>query len=378
MTQSNILFIGMDVHKESIEIALAEDGRRGEVRRFGRIGGTRDAFMKALRKLVSKGHSLHFCYEAGPCGYELYRLIVAEGHVCTVVAPSLIPQKRGDKVKTDKRDAAMLARLYRAGELTEVYVPNPEDEAMRDLSRAREEVVSTKRKGKQQLKAFLLRHDIRCPTTANWNEAHLRWLATIKLPHPAQQTVYQEYLNAVTEAVHREERLLRQIDKHVRQWRLYPAVEALMALRGVRLIVATTTIAELGDLSRFAHPKLLMSYLGLTPSEYSSGEKTKRGGITKTGNKHARRVLIEAAWSYRFNPKVSIAMQKRQENLPLAIRDIAWKAQLRLTHRYQKMSQMKKVPNVIVVAVARELAGFMWAIFNELELPPRQDNLVSN
>ena len=370
MTQSNILFIGMDVHKESIEIAIEEDGIGGEVRRFGCIGGTRDAFKKTLRKLVAKGGTLHFCYEAGPCGYELYRLIVAQGHTCVVVAPSLIPKKAGDKVKTDKRDAMALARLFRAGELTAVYVPNPEDEAIRDLNRAREECVATRAKAKQRLKSFLLRHDIRCPHSANWNEAHLRWLAEVTLPHSASQIVYQEYLNAVTEAVHREQRLLNEIEKHVKPWRLYPAVLALMALRGVRLVVASTMIAELGDLSRFSHPKQLMSYLGLTPSEYSSGERQRRGAITKCGNNHARSMLIEAAWNYRFDPKVSREMQKRQEHIPIPIREIAWKAQLRLSHRYKAMSRQKKNPNIIVVAIARELVAFMWAIFQELDIAP--------
>ncbi|MFT5549290.1 MAG: transposase [Candidatus Azotimanducaceae bacterium] len=254
MTQSNILFVGMDVHKESIEIALAEDGIGGEVRRIGCIGGAKDAFKKALRKLVSKGHTLHFCYEAGPTGYELYRFIVSEGHICSVVAPLLIPKKPGGKVKTDKRDASELARLYRGGELTPVYVPKPEDEAIRDLSRAREDIVTTKKKAKQRLKSFLLRHEFRCPHSENWNEAHLRWLAVVKLPHPVLQIVYQEYLNSVTETVHREERILRDIEEHVSQWRLFPAVQALMALRG-RVVVATTIIAELGDVARFDNPK---------------------------------------------------------------------------------------------------------------------------
>lgn len=368
MTQSNILFIGMDVHKESIEIAIAEDGIGGEVRRFGKIGGTKDAFKKALRKLVSKGQSLHFCYEAGPTGYELYRYIESQGHVCTVVAPSLIPKKAGDKVKTDKRDAIALARLYRAGELTGVYVPNAEDEAIRDLVRARDEAMHVRTKAKQRLKAFLLRHDIRCPHSENWSEAHLRWLAEIKLPHATSQIAYQEYLNAVTEAASREERLMKEINKHVRNWRLWPAVEALMALKGVRMITASTTIAELGDLSRFKHPKHLMSYLGLTPSESSSGDRVKRGAITKTGNSRVRRVLIEAAWNYRFNPKVNKDIQRRQEHLPLKIRDIAWDAQLRLNHRYQSMLKKDKVKNVIVVSIARELSAFMWAIFKELDL----------
>lgn len=368
MTQSNILFIGMDVHKESIEIAVAEDGIGGEVRRFGAIGGTKEAFKKALRKLVSKGKSLHFCYEAGPTGYELHRLIENEGHVCVVVAPSLIPKKAGDKVKTDKRDAIALARLFRAGELTAVYVPNAEDESVRDLVRAREEAMNVRSKSKQRLKAFLLRHDIRCPHSENWSEAHLRWLAEIKLPHPTSQIAYQEYLDSVTEAASREDRLMKEVNKHVRKWRLWPAVEALMALKGVAMITACTIISELGDLSRFEHPKKLMSYLGLTPSESSSGDRVKRGSITKTGNARVRRVLIEAAWNYRFNPKVNKDIQRRQEHLPLKIRSIAWEAQLRLTHRYKTMLNKDKVKNVIVVSIARELSAFIWSIFNELNL----------
>jgi len=375
MTQSNTLFIAMDVHKESIEIAIAEDGISGEVRRFGRIAGTKDAFLKALRKWVAIGKSLHFCYEAGPTGYELYRTIIKEGHLCTVIAPSLIPKRAGDKVKTDKRDAISLAKLFRAGELTAVYVPKPEDEAIRDLTRAREDAVHIRTKAKQRLKAFLLRHDIRCPRSENWSEAHLRWLAEIKLPHAASQVVFQEYLNSVTEAVRREQRLLSEIEKHVKQWRLYPAVISLMALRGVRMVIASSMIAELGDLSHFEDPKRLMSYLGLTPSEHSSGERTKRGAITKTGNNHARKMLIEAAWSYRFDPKVSREIQKRQEDLPLAIRDIAWKAQLRLTHRYKTLSKRKSSNNVVVVAIARELVGFMWAIFHELDITPNSEFL---
>lgn len=368
MTQSNILFVGMDVHKDSIEIALAEDGIGGEVRRFGAIGGTKDAFKKALRKLVAKGQSLHFCYEAGPTGYELHRFIESEGHVCVVVAPSLIPKKAGDKVKTDKRDAIALARLFRAGELTAVYVPNREDESIRDLVRAREEAMHVRTKAKQRLKSFLLRHDIRCPHSENWSEAHLRWLAEIKLPHPTSQIAYQEYLDSVTEAASRENRLMGEINKHARCWRLWPAVEALMALKGVAMITACTIISELGDLSRFEHPKHLMSYLGLTPSESSTGNRVKRGSITKTGNARVRRVLIEASWNYRFNPKVNKDIQRRQEHLPLKIRKIAWEAQLRLTHRYKTMLNKDKVKNVIVVSIARELSAFIWAIFNELDL----------
>lgn len=369
MKESNILFIGMDVHKESIVISLADDDN-SEIRRYGKIGGCLPDFKKILRKLVSTEKELFFCYEAGPCGYDLYRFIVAQGHQCIVVAPSLIPKKPGDKVKTDKRDADQLARLLRAGDLTPVYVPNAGDEAIRDLSRAREDALLVLKSARQRLKSFLLRHNIRYAGTANWSETHLRWLADeVHLPFAAQKVVFQEYLNTVTESKHRLVRLEQEIRDHTQQWRLYPVVESLMALRGVKMVVAVTIVAELGDLTRFENPKQLMSFLGLTPSEHSSGDRQKRGPITKTGNQHARRVLIEGAWSYRFPAKVSRQMQKRQENLPLNIRDIAWKAQLRLTRRFQTMAMRGKPSNVIVVSIARELAAFMWAIAQEVPLP---------
>ena len=373
MTLSNILFVGMDVHKESIEIAMADAGSNTEVRRYGKIGGTQDALRKALRKLVSSGKTLHFCYEAGPCGYEIYRYLVSQGHLCIVVAPSMIPKQPGNKVKTDKRDAAQLARLFRAGELTPVYVPSREDEAIRDLSRAREDAMLNLKAARQRLKSFLLRHDIRYVGKTSWKEKHLRWLADeVRLPNPAQQIVFQEYVNATTEAKQRLDRLVKELEYFVPLWRLYPAVQALMAMRGVKMIVAVTVIAELGDLSRFSHPNQLMSFLGLTPCEYSSGERKRRGGITKTGNQHARRILIEAAWAYRYLPKVSPEIQARQEKLPVPIRDIAWKAQLRLTKRYKSMQFRGKPKNVTIVAIARELAGFMWAIGREVNLPNEQ------
>lgn len=362
MTQSNILFIGMDVHKESIVLSLADDDR-SEVRRYGTIGGQLNDFKKTLRKLVSTGKDLFFCYEAGPTGYELYRYIVSQGHQCIVVAPSLIPKKPGDKVKTDQRDADNLTRLLRSGDLTAVYVPNEEDEAIRDLSRAREDAVLVYKSAKQRLKSFLLRHNIRFDGSANWSEKHLRWLIeSVNMPYPAQKVAYQEYLNSVTEANARVKRFDQEILFHTKQWRLYPVVNALMALRGVRMVVAVTMIAELGDLTRFKNPKQLMCFLGLTPSEHSTGDKKKQGAITKTGNQHARRVLVEAGWAYRFHAKVSKEMQKRQENIPLEVRDIAWKAQLRLTKRFRVMANNGKPHNVIVVAMARELAAFMWSI----------------
>jgi len=250
------------------------------------------------------------------------------------------------------------------------FAGNPRDEAIRDLSRAREDTMLVQKSARQRLKSFLLRHDIRYQGKTSWTEAHLRWLADeVRCQSPAQQIVFQEYVNSVTESQHRLQRLDEQIECFVKQWRLYPVVESLMSMRGVQMIVAVTVVSELGDLSRFENPKQLMSFLGLTPSEYSSGPRQSRGRITKTGNAHVRRILIEAAWCYRYPAKVSREMQLSQASVPLAIREIAWRAQLRLTQRYQYMQRQGKPHNVTVVALARELAGFMWGIANEVKYP---------
>ncbi|ABB33012.1 transposase IS116/IS110/IS902 family protein [Geobacter metallireducens RCH3] len=314
--EKSITYVGLDVHKNSIEIALADWGRDNEVRHYGSVGGDLHSLDKVVRKLVSQGRELHFVYEAGPCGYEIYRHLTRQGFDCIVVAPSLIPKKSGNRIKNDRRDAEMLARLHRAGELTPVYVPHVEDEAMRDLSRAREDAKSAERKARQQLNAFLLRSGVRYSGKTLWSLAHWRWISDIKMPHPAQQITLQEYVDAVRACSERIDRFTEQIRQLVTQWRVGPVVEALQALRGVSLVVAVTTVAELGDLSRFDHPRQLMAYLGLVPSEHSSGETTKRGGITKTGNSHARRMLVEAAWSYRLPARVSRRLRDRQQSLP--------------------------------------------------------------
>jgi transposase len=324
---------------------------------------------KVVRKLVSQGRELHFVYEAGPCGYEIYRHLTRQGFNCIVVAPSLIPKKSGNRIKNDRRDAEMLARLHRAGELTPVYVPHVEDEAMRDLSRAREDAKSAERKARQQLNSFLLRSGFRYSGKTLWSLAHWRWISDIKMPHPAQQITLQEYVDAVRVCSERIERFTEQIRQLIPQWRLGPVVEALQALRGVSLVVAVTTVAELGDLSRFDHPRQLMAYLGLVPSEHSSGESTKRGGITKTGNGHGRRMLVEAAWSYRLPARVSRRLRDRQQSLPQPVWDIAWKAQLRLCARYRGLLAKGKQTQVVVTAIARELAAFMWAIARTVPVP---------
>lgn len=364
-----ITIVGLDVHKDSIEIAVAETTGQQEVRRFGKIGGDMASLDKAIRKLQSRGGQLRFVYEAGPCGYEIYRHLSRQGFHCAVVAPSMIPKRSGDRIKNDRRDAEALARLYRAGELTAVFVPREEDEAMRDLTRAREDAVKAQRVARQHLGAFLLRQGLRFAGKTSWKGAHQRWLADMKMPHPAQQITLQEYIHAVTECADRVERLSEQIQTLLSAWRRAPVVAALQALRGVAPIVAVTTVAEIGDLGRFQTPRQIMAYLGLVPSEHSSGATTRRGGITKTGNGHVRRALVEAAQAYSYPARVSRPMLKRQQELPQSIREIAWKAQLRLCGRFRRLMARGKSRNTVVTAIARELSGFMWAIAKEVPLP---------
>lgn len=358
----SIRFIGMDVHKNSISIAIAEEGRKGEVRNYGTIDNDMTALEKVIRKLLSDNCELLFTYEAGPCGYEIYRYLSGNGFHCEVVAPSMIPKRSGDRIKNDRRDAQMLARLYRAGELIPVYVPHIEDEAMRDLTRAREDARDCQRKAKQRLNAFLLRHGFSYSGQSKWSQAHFRWISDIKMGHPAQQITLQEYIDSLHDCSQRVKRLTQQIQQLLPSWRLFPVAKSLQALRGVSLIIAATTVAELGDLRRFKNPRSLMAYLGLVPSEHSSGETTRRGSITKTGNNHVRRLLVEAAWSYRHPARISRHLLKRQQGLPSNVREISWKAQLRLCSRYRQMFAGNKTKQLIVTAIARELSAFMWAI----------------
>jgi len=370
MSQSSTLFVGMDVHKDSIAVAYVSQDHGAEVTYLGAIGTRQCDIDQMIRKMQAKARHLIFIYEAGPCGYWLYRYLTKKDYDCWVVAPSLIPRKPGDRVKTDRRDAVQLARLARSGDLTVVYVPKVEDEAIRDLARAREDTISDLKSAKFRLKAFLLRQDIRYTGRANWNPAHLRWLSEVVCPTPAQQIVFQEYVRAVTEHTERLQRLEQALQEEVQAWRLNPVVEALQALRGVQFTVAVTMIAEMGDLTRFDNPRELMKFLGLIPSEYSTGERRRQGSITKAGNTHARRALVEGAWAYRYPAKVSRHLQLRLEKQPKIIQDISWKAQLRLCKRYRQLVSRGKHNNVVTVAIARELAGFMWAIAKQVPLTP--------
>jgi transposase len=370
MHQSTTLYIGLDVHKESIAVAYVAKEDRAEVVFLGNIGTRQCDIDQRIRKMQSKSQHLIFVSEAGPCGYWLYRYLTKKGHVCWVVAPSLIPTKPGDRVKTNRRDASKLARLMRSGDLTPVYVPQVEDEAIRDLCRARADVIRDLKTAQFRLKAFLLRHDIRYTGQATWSPAHLRWLSAVVCPTPAQQIVFQAYVRAITDHTERLARLEQALIDQVQTWRLAPVVDALQALRGVQCTVAVTTVAELGDLTRFENPRQLMNYLGLTPSEYSTGERRQQGGITKTGNCHARRALVEGAWASRYPAKVSRHLQLRLEKVPKSIQDISWKAQIRLCKRYRQLSARGKNANQVVVAIARELRAFMWAIAQEVPLTP--------
>jgi transposase len=358
----------MDVHKESITVAYVPQDHGAEVTYLGPIGTRQVDIDKLIRNMQSKAKHLIFVYEAGPCGYWLYRYLTKKDYYCWVVAPALIPKKPGDRVKTDRRDAVQLARLARSGDLTAVYVPNVEDEAIRDLTRSREDAISDLKSAKFRLKAFLLRQDIRYVGRANWGPAHLRWLSEVVCPTPAQQIVFQEYVRAVNDHTERLQRLEQELQEQVQSWRLNPVVEALQALRGVQFTVAVTMVAEVGDLTRFDNPRELMKFLGLVPSEYSSGQQRRQGSITKAGNSHARRVLVEGAWAYRYPAKVSRHLQLRLEKQPKTIQDISWKAQLRLCKRYRRLVARGKHANVVTVAIARELAGFMWAIAREVAI----------
>lgn len=351
-------FVGLDVHKESIAVAVAEAGRE-EPRFLGSMGPELGALRKALQRIGTAAQML-IVYEAGPSGYALWRDLCARGYRCEVIAPSKIARRPGDRIKTDRRDALLLARLARSGELVQVAVPDERDEAVRDLSRSRSDAVRARLKARQQLKALLLRHGHRYGGKSSWTLAHERYLASVTFAHRAQDLAFVEYRSAVREAHERVERLTESLRTQLESWRMRPVVEALMSLRGIDLVAGMTLVAEIGDIRRFTHPRELMSFLGLVPSEHSSGNTRRLGAITKCGNAHARRVLVEAAWNYRFPARISRGLQVRQEKQLKPVRDIAWKAQRRLSERYRRLLARQMPKNKVCVAIARELTGFVW------------------
>jgi len=361
---SKVRFIGLDVHADTIAASVAEPD--GEVRPLGIIPNR----LESIRKLVTKlgpVNQLKACYEAGPTGYVLYWQLTTLGMACEVVAPSLVPVKAGDRVKTDRRDAAKLARSYRAGDLTAVWVPDAAHEALRDLVRAREDAKQDQHRARHRLSKFLLRHGQRPSEDVkkSWTQKYMTWIKEqVHFDQPALEATLLDYVHEVDHMAERIEILEKAIDQAIEKApaEMRAVIEALQALRGVAKVTAVSIVAEVGSLSRFAEPRQLMGYSGMVPSEFSSGDRIRRGHITKTGNAHLRRVIGEAAWAYQHRPWVGGALLKRQQGVDQEIKDIAWKAQWRLHTRYNKLSARGKNKNQIVIAIGRELLGFIWDI----------------
>lgn len=353
-------FVGLDDSRDSIQVAVAEGLPGGEVRDLGCIASTPDALVKLIRRLGSP-KDLRVAYEAGPCGYGVYRQLTSMGVSCVVVAPTRTPRRTGDRIKNDRKDAATLARLHRAGELTPVWVPDTATEAMRDLTRAREDAKYAQTRAKQRLQSFLLRHGRIYSGGCSWTQKHLNWVTSQKFEHPSQQICLEEYIAAVEECHRRVVRLDAQIRELVPHWSMAPMVEALTAHRGVNLLVATTIVSEIGDLTRFDRARQIMGFVGLVPSLNATGRERHTGKITKTGNGHVRRCLVEAAWSFRHPARRTAHLRRRLVNQPPEVQELAWKAQVRLCGRYRKLVGRRKQPNKVVTAIARELIAFLWA-----------------
>ena len=359
------LYLGLDVDKNYIVTATAEAGRSGEVRATGSLSNDLQGLEKwigRLRKAHGKEVCLRACYEAGPCGFGIARRLRQLGVRCEVVAPSMTPTRSGDRVKTDKRDARKLARLLRAGELTAVYIPEATDEAMRDLCRARTDAVDDRRRGRHRLKGFLLRHGYRYQGKSSWSAAHERYLRELVLPHPAMKVILEEYLQGIAAATERIARCEEAMSDLLGKWRLEPAVRALIAMKGFQMVAAMILVSELGEVHRFGHPRQVMAYLGLVPSERSSSDRRRQGHITKCGNAHLRWLLVECAQHYATPPKVSAHLSRRQEGQAKEVRAISWRAQTRLHHRYTGLLARRLHRNKAMVAIARELCGFIWEL----------------
>jgi len=360
--KNKVRFLGLDVHAETIAVAIAEPD--GEVRSLGTIANRAESIRKLVKKLGS-AEQLKACYEAGPTGYVLYWQLAELGVACEVIAPTLVPMKAGDRVKTDRRDAERLARSYRSGDLTAVWVPDEGSESLRDLARAREAAKQDQLRARHRLSKFLLRMGQRPAVGMKaWTAPYMAWVRQVHFTQVAREATMLDYLHEVDHMSERVRRLEQAITEAVKL--ATPAVQevvkGLQALRGIAEISAVTIIAELGSITRFDTPRQLMGYSGAVPSENSSGKRTQRGSITKTGNAHLRRIVVEAAWSYRLRPAIGPRLRKRQEGVSEPIKEIAWKAQVRLTKRYARLAAAGKDQRKIVTAVGRELLGCIWAI----------------
>jgi transposase len=365
------IHVGLDVHKDSITVAQALPDRE-PAKLVGKVAHDIPKLVKALAKLGAP-EQLHVVYEAGPTGFGLQRALAKKGYVCEVIAPSKIPKQAGNRIKTDARDAVELAQRSRSGDLSAIWIPDPADEAIRDLVRAREDAVNACTKARQQLSAFLLRHGRPYPGKTKWCAAHTRWLAEVSFESPSSQIAFTEYWQAVKSAAERVERLTKAAVGAIAGWRFEPVVAALQTMRGIAAVCAIGLVAEIGDFDRFATAPQLMGYLGLVPSEHSSGERTVRGSITKTGNAHARKLLTEAAWNYRYPARMSKDIHDRQAGTSESVQTTAWKAQMRLTKRFTLLSARGVQKNKVCVAVARELAGFIWAIGRQAQYESRSN-----
>ena len=359
-------YIGLDVHKDTIAVGIA-DNDDSEPHFWGTIHHEAEAVRRLVQRFSRGDRRLKFCYEAGPCGYGLYRLLLKLGQAVTVVAPSLIPRSAGERVKTDRRDAVSLARLDRRGDLTAVWVPGEDHEAVRDLSRAREDLKIVDKQLRQRLNAFLLRHGKVYEGRQRWTQAHFRWLERQRFASPHQQIVFEEYIEAVRQARARTANLEQRLREAIEDWSLGETATALTALRGIDQIASMTVVAELGDITRFSRPPELMSFVGMTPSESSSGSRRRQGRLTKAGNTHVRRMLIECAWGYRFPARKTAVIQRRAEKSSPQVQALAWQAQQRLCGKFRRLAARGKPSTVIVVAIARELLGFIWAITREVK-----------
>jgi transposase len=365
----NVRFVGLDVHAESIAVAVAELG--GDVRSLGVIPNRAESISRLVRKL-GKPQELKVCYEAGPTGYVLYWQLTQLGVHCEVVAPTLVPVKVGDRVKTDRRDAEKLARCYRGGDLTSVWVPDPAHEALRDLVRARLAGKRDQLRARHRLGKFLLRQGKRAPDGITaWTDRYMRWIKQQQFEHAAQEATLLDYLHEVEHAAERIVRLERAIDSAVDSVpeNLQAVIAGLQCLRGVAKVSAVTLVSELGQISRFDHARQLMGYAGIVSREHSSGERVRRGSISKAGNAHLRRIVIEAAWHYRYRPSIGWKLATRQQEQSDTVKAIAWRAQHRLNDRYRALLGKGKTKQKVITAVARELLGFIWAIARELERP---------
>lgn len=358
-------YIALDVHSEKVAIAYTREGSREEATYYGSCGGSVPNTEVTLRRIAKKlgvdFRDLMVCYEAGPTGFVLARRLIHLGLDCIVIAPTKTERKPGERIKTDRRDAQKLAKLFRNGDLTPVRIPPASDEAVRDVCRARTDAVEDLSRSKQRLLSFLLRNGYR-PKGTRWSEPYFRYLRELVLPDPNQKIVLEEYLQAIDSGIQRVERLEGKMFALLPDWEWEPVVRALMAFKGFKEVAAMITISELGDLTRFKHPRQLMAFLGLVPSEESTGTKRRQGSITKCGNGHARWLLVESAQAYRNTPKVSANLSKRQEGQPRAVKELSWRAQNRLSHRYRKLKARGKRENKVIVAVARELCAFIWEL----------------